>query len=445
MLRTDHLGVTSVIRDLALRGDCYETMIHFFRAASWTLDGLRLMWFRVVQEHTDLYKEDGFTVLIGDGVKQAKEGRFMPAVKKLFQESENSSKPEYIFGHMFGGLGVLAGTASKWFCIPLSIRLHDGLQPTADWEGSGITAASHVIRMVEDAYRAAAVFGKSLLLLDRYFLSVPALERLAQLNVEGSAQMEIITKAKGNCVAYEAPPAKKPGRGRPPKKGTPVKLMGLFLSRAHLFQETVLDLYGKKEKVRFYCTDLLWGQKLYRPLRFVLVEYRGIKSILVSTSLSIPPETVIRLYSYRFRIECCFRELKQQVGCFCYHFWTKSMPRLNHYQKKGAAHPLDAVVETKTRRKIMKTVQATECHVMLSVIAMGVLQMVALKFSGQMEVAKFRYLRTPSLAIVSEATVMCYLRKDIFRLMAKNPTLCVTRIITDKQNEQACYHDLQAS
>ncbi len=44
----------------------------------------------------------------GDVVKQAKEGRFMPGVKKLFQESEYSSKPEYIFGHMFGGLGILA-------------------------------------------------------------------------------------------------------------------------------------------------------------------------------------------------------------------------------------------------------------------------------------------------------------------------------------------------
>lgn len=236
------------------------------------------MWFQSVRNHAALHKEDGFTILIGDGVKQAKEGRFMPAVKKLFQESENSSKPQYIFGHMFGGLGVLAGTASKWFCIPLSIRLHDGLQPAANWEGSGIPAASHVIRMVEDAHESAKVFGKSLLLLDRYFLSVPALDRLAQLNAAGSTQMEIITKAKGNCVAYQAPPTKKPGRGRPPKKGAPVKLMGLFVSHSHLFEEAVLNLYGKEEIVRYYCTDLLWGQKLYQSLRFVLVEYRGKKA-----------------------------------------------------------------------------------------------------------------------------------------------------------------------
>lgn len=33
----------------------------------------------------------------------------MPDVKKLHQESENSSKAEYIFGHMFGEVGVLYG------------------------------------------------------------------------------------------------------------------------------------------------------------------------------------------------------------------------------------------------------------------------------------------------------------------------------------------------
>ena len=43
----------------------------------------------------------------------------MPGVKRLFQESENSGKPEYIHGHMFGGLGILAGRAGSWACIPL--------------------------------------------------------------------------------------------------------------------------------------------------------------------------------------------------------------------------------------------------------------------------------------------------------------------------------------
>ena len=88
-------------------------------------------------------------VLIGDGVKQSKEGRRIPAVKKLFQESENSAKPEYIHGHMFGSLGILAGNTGNWACIPLSIRLHDGLQAAGSWKNASVSCASHVIQMVE--------------------------------------------------------------------------------------------------------------------------------------------------------------------------------------------------------------------------------------------------------------------------------------------------------
>lgn len=44
------------------------------------------------------------------------------------------------------------------------------------------------------------------------------------------------------------------------------------------------------------------------------VEYGGTKSILASTNLSTEPLDMIRLYSYRFWIECTFRELKQQIG-----------------------------------------------------------------------------------------------------------------------------------
>ena len=37
MLRSDKLGVTSVIRGLALTPGCYDSKLHFFRASSWTL------------------------------------------------------------------------------------------------------------------------------------------------------------------------------------------------------------------------------------------------------------------------------------------------------------------------------------------------------------------------------------------------------------------------
>ena len=70
MLRSDKLGFTSVIRGLALSPDCYLSLLHFFRASSWSLDTLRQCWFSAVKEFSPLYKEGNLYVLVGDGVKQ---------------------------------------------------------------------------------------------------------------------------------------------------------------------------------------------------------------------------------------------------------------------------------------------------------------------------------------------------------------------------------------
>jgi len=329
MVRCDHLGVTSFIRELSIRPELYETMLHFFRATSWSLERIRQTWYEIVKANAPICREGTWNILIGDGVKQSKEARHMPGVKKLFQESENSSKPAYIFGHMFGGLGILVGNQAKKFCLPLIIRLHDGLQFLAAWKKPDGHASTHIVQMVEDAYEAAKNFCSSLLLLDRYFLSVSALTRLAELNALKSTRLKIVTKAKQNCVAWE-PPVRKAGRGRPPKKGEKVILRELFSSESSRFTKAELKLYGKRQQVEYLCVNLLWVQKLYQQLRFVLVKYGDTQSILVRTCLDLEPEAIIYLYSCRFRIEGCFREFKQQIGGFCYHFWTRAMQKLNH-------------------------------------------------------------------------------------------------------------------
>lgn len=75
----------------------------------------------------------------------------------------------------------------------------------------------------------------------------------------------------------------------------------------------------------------------------------GIQSILASTSLELEPLSIIRLYSYRYRIECTFRRLDQQVGAFCYHFWSEHMLKLSYYQKTGEPSPLEQVAGERSR------------------------------------------------------------------------------------------------
>ena len=203
----------------------------------------------------------------------------------------------------------------------------------------------------------------------------------------------------------------------------------LFVCRREEFQEAKLELYGTQETVRYYQVDLLWGQKLYQELRFVLVEMKGVQSILATTNLELDALSIIRLYSYRFRIECTFRELKQQIGAFCYRFWSKHMPKLNRYQKKGESAPLERVTDETARRKVLETVRAIEMHMALSCIAMGILQSLSILCLGKITSSQIRYQRTPSSGRLSEAALMHYFRKHFFRLLGKHPDLHITQII----------------
>jgi hypothetical protein len=279
-------------------------------------------------------------------------------------------------------------------------------------------------------------FRKTLLILDRYFLSVPALKKLDELN---DVKMHIITKAKKSCTAYYEK-VKYCGRGRKPKKGETIKVMELFESKKDKFKEQELMLYGKKEKVKYYCINLLWGQKLYKKLRFVLVEYNDVQSILVSTMLDLDPCRIIELYSYRFKIESCFREIKQVIKGFSYHFWSKKMPKLNRFKKKNEAEPIEEVNDEKAKKLIIGALKAVEGYVFCNCVAIGILQILSIKISPFINNKIFRFIRTVSKTnYASELTISCYLRKNLFSFIRFYGGLEISQIINDKQN--SCYLD----
>ena len=105
-----------------------------------------------------MFEKAGHCFLVGDGAKQAKECRRMLGVKKLAQESETQSKPEYWYGHHWGCAGVLIGREKTLSCVLLSARIHDGLQAVKDWDGSAVSGDSHVVEMNPGRLPGGAIF-----------------------------------------------------------------------------------------------------------------------------------------------------------------------------------------------------------------------------------------------------------------------------------------------
>lgn len=158
------------------------------------------------------------------------------------------------------------------------------------------------------------------------------------------------------------------------------------------------------------------------------------KSILVSTDTSLDPMTIIELYATRFGIEAFFREFKQQIGGLSYHFWTRFLPKLNHFARKDEPDPLLSIIDTHSRAKILDAIHAIETFVLCSCIAMGITQMISLSGECRDEVLKSRYLRTSSNTVPSEATIMYYLRKCFFSLLLQAPESFITQFIREKQS-----------
>jgi hypothetical protein len=113
IVRIDLCGTSSFVRWLGIKPALYTAMLSFFRASSWQLQSVWRHWWHTVLERCTVLKIDDRLLLAGDGIKICKEAEKMPAVKRLHQESDNSGKAPYIYGHHWGVIGILAGAVKK--------------------------------------------------------------------------------------------------------------------------------------------------------------------------------------------------------------------------------------------------------------------------------------------------------------------------------------------
>ena len=417
IVRFDHYGVSSFIRCLFLDPRHYEPLIHFFRASSWRLERLLAGWIELAVRLFPVMTFNDRLLIIGDGIKVCKEAKKTPGVKRLHQDSDNSGKGEYIYGHHFGYGGLLVGNQEKSFCLPLHGQIHEGMNTIRPEEGIGGKPATLVTRMAWLVAKIALNTGHlCYAALDAYFSTGPAFQVFKSVvNDQGEQVVHLITRAKNNYVAY----FDRICSNRRYHEDDKTKLMDWFDS-PEFFETCEVTIYGKVKEVEYCCLDLLW-KPIDDFLRFICVKDGDSCYVLMSSDLNLAPTEIITIYSYRSKIEVMFLFLKHALGGFCYRFWTKVLPKFNRKENVDFSK-----FSSDDMNKVRLSVEAIERFVNLAGMAMGMLQYIALTHTVTIWRNYQGWLRTYSSAVPSEEVVQKVVQTEFYSSVIWKVRLCLT-------------------
>ena len=368
-IRADLLGVTSIVRALGLKGICYGRILDFYHGSGLKLDKLTHIWLRTVLKiFPHILRVNGRLLLVGDGIKIPKEGKKMPAVKGLHQQSESNSKSPFIMGHSFQAVGILVGALNNVFAVPLVSRIHEGVVFS---NRNTKTLLDKMVSLIESLEICEPFY----FIADAYYATGKIVKKLLK---KGN---HLITLVRSNAAAYY--PASRNSqnkrRGRPRIYGKKIKLKTLF-DDPDTMQTASSPVYGEKRtQIRFRSVDLIW-----RPVgilvRFVAVIHpvRG-RCILMCSDLELPGLEIIRLYGLRFKIEVSFKQAIRVLGAYAYHFWMKTMKPIRRFSGNQYLHKKPEAYRQAVRRKI----DAYHRYVQTGLIAQGLLQYLSATFPQQ--------------------------------------------------------------
>lgn len=419
VLSTQPPAVTSYLNALGLGEGYYHQALHWFHSSAFCVDSLCQAWSEWLSEHPFVNRLQGERLYVGDGIKVGKEGRKMPGVKGLHQESSDVSKPEWIRGHYFSALGLLMGQGTALFAVPIIFKLHDGIDG-AEPVSQELTLVDKMAHLCVRYMRAG-----SYALLDAYYASANVLQPLRAHGLHLISRVRISTVAR----APFSPLPGKAGRGRPRKWGSKIALQDLF-APPEVCSKAVVWLYAQPTTVYYQCFEFFWDSPEVSVL-FVLSQLpNGKRMILLSSDVKLTGAQVIESYGKRFKIEVCFRTLVLLLGGFAYQFWLKLLDKTPQFPSNLRLQNYDPAQQ----RQIQQKVEAFERFVNLHAIALGVLQILALELPQSIWKHFPRWFRTvPEHGYPSEQIVRLTLQHQHPLIYSRSrPTLLLSQLLADK-------------
>jgi hypothetical protein len=430
LLRLEVAGVTSFVRALGLAPNEYRNLLHFFHSTATSAGELSRLWFGIAAEEPFAVKLEERLVVLLDAIKIAKEGRKMPAVKWQHQESENNTKPEFIRGHYWGGLALLARRSAQFFAVPIRFQIQDGIKTSPSEKGSLVdkmarmsleTISTTLAYFIGDAYFASRAFIEALVLKGQHFIG----------------------RVRYTTVAYE--PASRPAggrrrRGRPKEKGPKLILRRLFEDES-LFTLASTRVYADLKEVRYRVLDLFWNHLPF-VIRFVLTIYaNGARRILISTDTNLSAEQIIEAYSWRFKIEVSFKTMVRLIGAFAYHFWLMAMKFARRKAKDLYLHR----ASPDFRRGVWRKIEAYERFVAIGAIAVGMLQVLALRYFAYIRGLFPIWLRTyPRSNYPTELVTRSALYQELHEIPRRaRKSLLVTEILNRRGRAECAPESLR--
>ena len=393
-VRTELLGVTSIVRALKLKPRYYNKLLDSFHSSAVKLDRLSALWTQAVLR---LFPQpllvNGRRVLLGDGIKIPKCGKKMPGVKLLHQQSDSNTKPEFIMGHSLQAVSLLVQAAQSAFAVPLAARIHEGLV----WSNRDRrTLLDKMIALLA----IVAINDPFYFVADAYYATRKIIRGLLDQN------NHLVSRVKANAVAYLPHSQRGPQkRGRPRLYGTKLRLKSLFNDPKSM-QSAASPVYGERNvTIQYRDCDLLW-RPAGRLVRFVAVIHpsRGSR-LLMCTDTSLCAIDIIRLYGLRFKIEHSFKQAVHVIGAFTYHFWMQDMKPLRRGNGNQHLHRESLDYRNAIKRKI----HAYHVFIQAGIVCQGLLQYLSVAFPALVWNSFGSWLRTirpgipPSELVVANA------------------------------------------